>query len=133
LCFLGEAYLLAGRTNEASAVARRALELSVAHGERGWQAWISRLQADLASNLDRADIGAAEEAYQQDSHLATELGMRPLLAHCELGLGRLWRRVGNSSRAREHLANASAMFGEMGMPWWQANAQRERDLLAPTS
>jgi len=59
--------------------------------------------------------------------------MRPLVAHCELGLGRLWRRIGNGSRALEHLTAASAMFGEMGMQWWLDNAQRERDLLAQAS
>ena len=133
LCFLGEAYLLAGRLNEASAVAKRALELSLAHGERGWQAWILRLQADLAGNLARPDAATAEGAYRQALGLATALGMRPLVAHCELGLGRLWRRVGNPSRALEHLTAALAMFAEMGMQWWLDSARREKDLLAPGS
>jgi tetratricopeptide (TPR) repeat protein len=133
LCFLGEAHLLAGRPNEASAVAKRALELSLAHGERGWQAWILRLQADLAGSLDRPDVAAAEDAYREASGLATALGMRPLIARCELGLGSLERRVGNSSRALEHLTAAVGMFGEMGMPWWHDTARREKDLLAPVS
>jgi hypothetical protein len=133
LCFLGEAHLLAGRPNEASAVAKRALELSLAHGERRWQAWILRLQADLAGSLDRPDIAAAEDAYRAASGLATMLGMRPLIAHCELGLGSLGRRVGNSSRALQHLTAAAGMFGEMGMPWWLDTARREKMLLAPGS
>jgi DNA-binding SARP family transcriptional activator len=133
LCFLGEAHLLAGRPNEASAVAKRALELSLAHGERGWQAWILRLQADLAGSLDRPDVAAAEDAYRVASGLATALGMRPLIAHCELGLGSLGRRVGDPSRALEHLTAAVGMFGEMGMQWWLDTARREKDLLAPGS
>src|SRR5215475_13402924 len=35
--------------------------------------------------------------------LATELGMRPLVAHCHLGLGKLYRRTGKREPAREHV------------------------------
>src|SRR5207245_7174479 len=39
LAHLGEAYLLAGRLDDASVHARQALELHQAHKERGWRAW----------------------------------------------------------------------------------------------
>ncbi len=44
--------------------------------------------------------------------------MRPLVAHCHLGLGRLYRRPGNREQAQEHLTAATMMYREMdiGVP-----------------
>jgi hypothetical protein len=33
-----------------------------------------------------------------------ELGTRPLVAHCHLGLGKRYRRTGKRERAQAHLA-----------------------------
>ncbi len=44
--------------------------------------------------------------------------MRPLVAHCHLGLGRLYRRRGQRDQAQEPLTTATAMYGEMGMTYW---------------
>jgi hypothetical protein len=55
--------------------------------------------------------------------LAGQLGMRPLVAHCHLGLARLAGRSGNRSRAREQLARAAAMYREMGMSFWLEKAE----------
>ena len=57
--------------------------------------------------------------------MADALGMRPLLAHCHLGLGQLYRRKGMGERAREHLAAATAMFREMDMRFWLEKAEAE--------
>jgi hypothetical protein len=51
--------------------------------------------------------------------LASELEMRPLLAHCHFGLGRLSRRTGNLEQAQQHLITATAMYAEMGMTYWR--------------
>jgi hypothetical protein len=48
--------------------------------------------------------------------------MRPLGAHCQLGLGRLYRRTDRSEQAQDHLATAAAMYGEMGMRFWLEQA-----------
>jgi hypothetical protein len=56
------------------------------------------------------------------SPLATERGMRPLVAHCHLGLGKLYRRSGDGAKAEEHLATAAAMYREMGMNFWLEKA-----------
>jgi len=42
-----------------------------------------------------------------------ELGMRPLVAHCHLGLGKLYRRKGKRDQAQEHLTTATTMYREM--------------------
>jgi hypothetical protein len=50
--------------------------------------------------------------------LADELGMRPLGAHCHLGLGQLYRRAGKRDQAHEHLTTAAALYREMDTRFW---------------
>jgi len=47
--------------------------------------------------------------------LADQLGLRPLVAHCRLGLGRLYERAGKSGEARDLTTSALSMYVEMGM------------------
>ena len=49
--------------------------------------------------------------------------MRPLVAHCHLGLGKLNRRMGKRHQAQEHLATAITMFREMDMRFWLEKAE----------
>jgi hypothetical protein len=51
--------------------------------------------------------------------------MRPLQAHCHLGLGTLYRRVGCLDEARVELSTAVAMLREMGMAFWLPEAEAE--------
>ncbi len=60
--------------------------------------------------------------------LAEELGMRPLLAHCHLGLGRLYRRTDKRHEAQKHLTTAVTMYREMDMRFRLEQAAAE---LAP--
>jgi len=54
-----------------------------------------------------------------------ELGMRPLVAHCHLGLGKLYRRADKRDQAHEHLATGTTMYREMGMTYWLDKAEAE--------
>ena len=45
------------------------------------------------------------------------------LAERILGLGKLDRRTGKGEQAREHLATATAMYREMDMRFWLAQAE----------
>jgi uncharacterized protein HemY len=49
--------------------------------------------------------------------------MRPLIAHCHLGLGKLYRRTGKQQQAKEHLNTAAAMMREMEMGLWLEEAE----------
>ncbi len=49
--------------------------------------------------------------------------MRPLVAHCHLGLGKLYQRTGKRRQAREHLTNATTMYREMDMRFWLEQAE----------
>jgi hypothetical protein len=44
--------------------------------------------------------------------------MRPLVAHCHLGLAKLSRRTGKREQAQEHLTTATTMYREMDMRFW---------------
>jgi hypothetical protein len=56
--------------------------------------------------------------------------MRPLVAHCHLGLGKLNRRTGDHGQARDHLATATTMYREMDMRFWLEQAEAELRKLA---
>ena len=62
--------------------------------------------------------------------LASELGMRPLVAHCHLGLGKLYLRTGKREQAQEHLTTATTMYREMDMRFWLERAEAEMRKLA---
>jgi hypothetical protein len=56
--------------------------------------------------------------------------MRPLVAHCHLGLGKLYRRTSQRQQAQEHLTTATTMYREMDMQFWLAQAEAETAALA---
>jgi tetratricopeptide (TPR) repeat protein len=115
---LSEAYLLAGQVDNAGAGADRAVMFARGRGERGNEAWALRLLGDIASHHARPDVATAAAHYGAAMTLAFELDMRPLVAHCHLGLGRLYGRTGNPEQVQEHLSTATGMYGEMGMTSW---------------
>jgi class 3 adenylate cyclase/tetratricopeptide (TPR) repeat protein len=125
--WMAEAYLLAGRPADALLAADVALESARQYGERSSEAWVRHLLGEIAARRDPPDVPAAEEHFRQAMTLAETLGTRPLIAHCHLGLGRLYRRAGDAVKAEEHLRTATTMYGEMDMGFYRAHAQaRER-------
>ena len=61
--------------------------------------------------------------YRQALALAEELGMRPLLAHCHLGLGTLYTKEGRLAQARAALSTAIELFQAMEMTFWLPRAE----------
>ena len=51
--------------------------------------------------------------------------MRPLIAHCHLGLGKLYQRTGKREEAEQHLTSATTMYREMGLTYWLEKAEVE--------
>ena len=121
--YVSEAYLLAGRMQEAVQFAGRALDLARAHKERGHEAWALRLLGEIAAHQAPPEIEPAEHHYRQALALAEELGMRPLVAHCHLGLGTLYARTGQREQARAALSTAIAMYRAMDMTFWLPQAE----------
>ena len=130
LAQLGEAYLPIGRFDEAGEAARQARELARKRSERGSEAWAMRLLGEIHACQDPANVERAGAAYAESIARAEELGMRPLVAHCHLGLGRLYRRTGKREQAQEHLTTATTMYREMEMTYWVEKAEAELRPLA---
>jgi class 3 adenylate cyclase/tetratricopeptide (TPR) repeat protein len=115
LLLLGEVCLLAGRLEEATHAATRALDHFRRQQEKAHEAWALRLLAEISAGQAPATTGPAEAHYHAAMTLAAKLGMLPLTARCELGLAGLLRRVGQPERAVEMLVSARIRFGELGM------------------
>jgi hypothetical protein len=79
--------------------------------------------ADVAATAGGADTRVADERYRAAIALATELGMRPLLARAHLGLGRLCQRSGRGREAESHLTTAAKLLREMEMRLWRDQAE----------
>jgi predicted ATPase len=127
-CSLGRAYLVLGRLDEAQCLGDRAVEFS--SRQPGFAAHALHLLGDIATRPDRFDAECGEAHYRQALALAEARGMRPLVAHCHLGLGTLYRRTGKRERAQEHLTTATTMYREMGMTYWLEKAEVELQALA---
>jgi tetratricopeptide (TPR) repeat protein len=120
---LVEAHLLAGRLEEAHALAERTLALAREHQERGHQAYTLRLLGEIAAQRDPLEVKPAETHYQQALTLAEELGMRPLIAHCHLGLGKVYVKTGRREQACPELSAAIELYRAMDMTFWLPQAE----------
>jgi class 3 adenylate cyclase/tetratricopeptide (TPR) repeat protein len=122
---LGEAYLAVGRVQDAAACAAEAVGSARVRGERGFEAWALRLQAKIALAAQPPNVAVAKERFLEAQALAGALEMRPLLAHCHLGLGRLSIHDGDHQQAQRHLGVAATMYREMDMRFWLEKAKEE--------
>jgi class 3 adenylate cyclase len=120
---LGEAQLLAGRLEEAQALAERALALAHERQERGHEAYVLRLLGDIAARREPSERDQAEDYYRQALVLAEELGMHPLVAHCHLGLGKFYATSGRRAEARAALSAAVELYRAMEMTFWLPQAE----------
>jgi tetratricopeptide (TPR) repeat protein len=120
---LGRACLLLGRIDEARRLGERAAELGPS--QPGSAAHALHLLGDIATHPDRFDAESGEGHYRRALALVEPREMRPLVAHCRLGLGKLLRRTGRADEARAELTTAVEMLRAMGMTFWLAEAERE--------
>src|SRR5215471_1163925 len=90
MVWLGEAYLRAGRLAEAETQAQQALAFTHVHQERGHEAYALWLCGAVAAQRAAPVATQAATSYRQALTLAEALGMRPLQAHCQRGLGILY-------------------------------------------
>lgn len=120
---LSEAYLLAGRLEKARQLAGQALTLARDLKQRGHEAYALRLLGEFGAHGDPTDVEHAGTSYRRALALAEDLGMRPLVAHCHLGLGKLYQRTGKRHEAQEHLTTATTMYRDMDMRYWLEQAE----------
>jgi len=84
----------------------------------------------IRTHVSTPDVAQAGARFQEALTLADELRMRPLVAHCHLGLGKLYRRTEKPEQAHEHLTTALSMYREMDMRFYLKQAEAERGALA---
>src|SRR5262249_23277894 len=113
--------LLLGRLDKA----RHLGDCSVASSQRhpGFRAHALHLLGDLAAHPDQFDAESSVAHYHQPLALAQSHGMRPLVAHCHLGLSKLYSRNGKPAQAGEILTAATTMYREMDMGFWCEQAR----------
>jgi tetratricopeptide (TPR) repeat protein len=121
--YLSEGYLLAGRREEAVQLAERALLLASERDLQGQEAWALRLLGEIGAHQDPPEVELAAHHYREALALAEEIGMRPLMAHCHHGLGRLYGQTGRREQARTELATAIALYRAMDMNFWFPQAE----------
>jgi hypothetical protein len=85
------------------------------YGQPGWEAGALRLLGEVASRRRPAEVAVADGDYRAALMAAESLGMHPLAARCHLGLAELH----HSADGEEHLARATTMLSELGMPGWR--------------
>src|SRR5262249_50832335 len=122
---LAEVYCLAGRPADSAAAAGRALEAVRRARRRGLEARVLYVLGAIAVAEPAPDLVAARQYYRGALEQAQECGMRPLVAHCHLGLGKLYRRTAERAQAREQLVTATTMYREMDMRFWLEKAETE--------
>lgn len=83
--------------------------------QSGFAAHALLLLGDVTSHPDRFDAASSAVHYQEALALAERHGMRPLVAHCHLGLSKLYRRTGKPEHANEHLTTATTMYRVLDM------------------
>ncbi len=98
--YLGEAYGLSGRTEEAFGALTHAIDLVRGHDERGYEAWTLYLMARVHAFSERSGGDHARDAYAQCLALARVVSY-PLQAQCHLGFGELMRRRAENQKAVE--------------------------------
>jgi tetratricopeptide (TPR) repeat protein len=121
--WLSEVCRLAGRGEEAWQHAGQALDLARQQKARGDEALALYQLGALHAHAAPPDVAPAEAYYQQALALAEELGMRPLQAHCHLGLGMLYLKTGQQEHARTELSTAIELYRAMDMSFWLPQAE----------
>jgi tetratricopeptide (TPR) repeat protein len=115
---LSEAYLLAGRLEDAHQRAAQALDLARQYKQRGTQACALWLLGESTARQGSPEVESAVGHYREALALAEELDLRPLQAHCHRGLGTLYAATGQREQARSALTTAIAMYRAMEMTFW---------------
>jgi len=120
---LSEVCRLEGRGEEAWQHARQGLDQARQFKERGNEARALHQLGVLHAHADPPNAVQAEAHYQQALALAEALGMRPLQAHCHLGLGTLYTQTDQREQARAALTAALDLYRAMDMTFWLPQAE----------
>jgi tetratricopeptide (TPR) repeat protein len=117
LTALAEASLLAGDAEKALSHVTESLRQTEKYRERGEEAYARWLHATILS-VSAENSEAASSMFMGAADLAAELGMKPLLAHCYLGLGDLDASCGVTSPLCAPWDRGLRLLETLGMRRW---------------
>jgi tetratricopeptide (TPR) repeat protein len=125
--FLGEPLCLEGKTEEAVAMAEKAISIGKT-GDNFGEIMAYRILAMAAAQESPPNWNKAEENILKSIHLAQERGARPDQAIGHFRFAEILHDKGQYEQARGQLDQATALFCEMEMAWWpeQAESLRQR-------
>lgn len=125
MIILSDVYRAAGDMVKAAEAAAGAMEISKKRAERGFEAWAMLVMAAIEYCK-----GTPEEAitwYRRAHQLASDLLMRPLLAHCHRGLSNAYLSLGNVKQSAAEDKAAIEMYRRMGMNYWLSEKESKGD------
>lgn len=114
-----EALVQAGEFGKALQTANELTERARRLGERGAEAHACWLAAVIHA-AQAVDLAAGEAAIETATRIATDLELRPLLAHCYLTGADLQRRSGLQAQAVSLQDRGEKLLGQLGMKRWFA-------------
>jgi len=123
LTALAEAYRLQGENEKAIQNAEEALSIFRQNGERGFAAWALYYLAKVQFDGGPEQVQKSWQSYRQAKEQAEELRMKPLLAHCQIGLGEAYARKGLSKEARSEIVAGIELYRSMDMAFWIPQAE----------
>ena len=121
--WLGRTALLLGRLDDAQQLGDRALAFS--QRQPGFAAHALQLLGDVATHPDRWHAERGEAYYRSALVRAISLGMSPVVAHCNFGLGKLYQRNGPSKGVNAPLKTALLIYRKMDAPFWVGQVEAE--------
>jgi tetratricopeptide (TPR) repeat protein len=113
---LADTYRAIGKIELAKETISQALKIAGSREEKGMEAWAMLVQAGI--HMDEGRLEEAMKWYQQGLRQASELSMRPLIAHFHKGLGLTYQRLGLDKEAQAEIETAHEMYRSMGMMHW---------------
>jgi len=123
MVWVADGYLRLGFFEEAETLVRRGLELAAESKDKGSRAWLLRIKGEIAAQRQSKNPTEAVAHYEEARTMAQELKMRPLEAHCHLGLGTLHTRTGIDTIAHSEFNAAAKLYRAMSMSSWLSVAE----------
>jgi class 3 adenylate cyclase/tetratricopeptide (TPR) repeat protein len=121
---MAEAFLAAGRAEEALPLAEIFLDITGMMHARGPMAWARHLLGAVAAGVGPEGFDRAERESGTALAAAESLGMRPLAARCRLTLGDLYLRMGRRQQAAAEFSAAAQICRSADMPYWLEQAEQ---------
>jgi hypothetical protein len=91
---------------------------------RGYRAWTLRSLGAIHAARAGGSEGETERVYTEARRLAGDLGMRPLVARCDLEIGEIYSQWLRPKEAAAALTRSAEQFRSLGMLSWCAQAEQ---------